>query len=191
MTSIILWLALAQPTELQKNVHKKCLKKQKISKKAIQHEFVLIHWAEKLWQERGDFTPMEYIADLPCHYSGTKLLGTTSWERRTGRDQAEAIKHILKAWNLKAQFVTMWFDTTASYTGKFNSVCILLEALLDHPLLWTTCCHHVHEVILAHVFKCLFGNSCSPQITIFEPLKRKWLSLDFAAVTTQINSSFF
>ena len=85
----------------------------------------------------------------------------------------------------------MCFDTTASNTGKFNGACILLEELLDHPLLWTVCRHHVHEVISAHVSKCLFGNSSSPQITIFELLKRKWPSLDFAADTTHINKSFF
>ena len=85
----------------------------------------------------------------------------------------------------------MCFDTTVSNTGKFNGACILLEALPVHPLLWTACRHHVHEVILAHLFKCLFGNSSSPQITIFELLKRKWPSLDFAADTTHINTSFF
>ena len=94
-----------------------------------------------------------------------KLVGTTSSERVTGRHQAEAIKHILNAWNLKKQSVAMCFDTSASNTGKFNGACIFLEALLDHPLLWTACCHHVHEVILAHVFKCLFGNSSTTQIT--------------------------
>ena len=67
------------------------------------------------------------------------------------------MKHILNAWNLEEQSVAMCFETTASNTGKFNGACILLEALLDHPLLWTTCRHYIHEVILAHIFKCLFG----------------------------------
>ena len=119
------------------------------------------------------------------------MLGPTSLERNTGSDQAEAIKHILNAWNVEEQSVAMCFDTTASNPGKFTGASILLEALLDHPLLWTACRHHVHEVILAHVFKRLFGNSSSPQRTIFELLKRKWPSLDFAADTTHNNTSFF
>ena len=135
--------------------------KAKDFKKAIQHEFVLIHWDEKLLQERGDFAPTVHIAVLSSHRSGTKLQGTTSLERGTGRDQAEAIKHILNAWNLEEQFVAMCFHTTASSAGKFHGACILSEALLEHPLLWTTCRHHVHdhhahEVILAHVFKYLW-----------------------------------
>ena len=159
-------------------------------KKAMQPEFVSIHWDEKLLLERGDFSPKEHIAVLSSRLCGTKLLGSTL-ERGTGRDQAEAIKHILNAWNLEEQSVAMCFDTTASNTGKFNGACILLEALLDHPLLWTACRHHVHGVILALVFKCFFYNSSSPQITIFELLKRKWPSLDFAADATHINTSFF
>ena len=143
------------------------MKKQKKILKATQHEFVSIHWDEKLLQKRSDFTPAEHIAVLSRHRSGTKLLRTTSLKRGTGRDQAEAIKHILNAWNLEEQSVAMCFVPTASNTGKFNGACILLEALLDHPLLRTACRHHVHEVISAHVFKCFFGNSSSPQITIF------------------------
>ena len=108
--------------------------KAKELKQAIQHEFVSIHWDEKLLQERGDFTPMEHIAVLASYRSGTKLLGTTSLERGSGRDQAEAIKHILNAGNLEEQSVVMCFDTTALNTGKRNSTCILLKALLDYPL---------------------------------------------------------
>ena len=63
---------------------------------------------------------MEHIVVLSSHRSGTKLLGTTFLERGTSRDQAEAIKHILNAWNLEEQSVAMCFDTTTSNTGKFN-----------------------------------------------------------------------
>ena len=81
-----------------KNVRTKIFEKAKEDlKKAIQHEFVSIHWDEKLLQEKGDFTPTEHIAVLSSHRSGTKSLGTISLERGTGRDQAEAIKHILNA----------------------------------------------------------------------------------------------
>ena len=58
-------------------------------------------------QEKGDFTPAEHIAVLSSHRSGTKLLGTTSLKRGTGRDQAAAIKNILNAWNLEEQSVAM------------------------------------------------------------------------------------
>ena len=55
------------------------------------------------------FIGIELIAVLSSHRSGTKLLGTTSLERGTGRDQAEAIKHILNAWNLKVNLHSISF----------------------------------------------------------------------------------
>jgi len=175
-----------------KSVRKKTFEKVKTDfKTTTKDEFVSIHWDEKLMKERGDFTPMEHIAVLASHRHGTKLLGTTSVEKGTGKNQAEAIKNILCNWDLEKQCVAMCFDTTASNTGKFNGACILLEALLDHPLLWTACRHHVHEVILSQVFKSLFGKSSSPQITIFEDLKKKWLHLDFAADMSHISNSAF
>jgi len=152
---------------------------------------ISIHWDEKLLKEKGDFSPTEHIAVLSSHRNGTKLLGTTSLEAGTGRNQAEAIKGILNNWNLEQQCIALCFDTTASNTGKFNGACILLEALLDHPLLWTACRHHVHEVILSQVFKSLFGKSCSPQIALFELLKRQWPNLDLAVNTTHITQSSF
>ena len=82
-------------------------------------------------RERGDFTPTEHITVLLSHRSGTKLLGTPL-EQGTGRDQAEAIKHILNAWNLEEQSVAMCFDTTASNTGKFQ----ILENLMIAAFFW-------------------------------------------------------
>ena len=51
----------------------------------------------------------------------------------TGKNQAEAVKSILDDWGLDKQCVSMCFDTTASNTGKFNGVCIILqECLIIH-----------------------------------------------------------
>ena len=52
---------------------------------------------------------------------------------------------------------------------------MLLKALLDHSLLWIACLHHVKciyvlEVILANVFKCIFGSSTGPQIQLLKRL---------------------
>ena len=112
-------------------------------------------------------TAFEHIAVFFTRRNGAKLLETTSTEKRTGKNQAEAIKGILNDWQLDKQCVVMSFDTTASNDRKFNGACIHLEALLNHPLIWTACRHHIHEVILSQVFKSIFGNSSSPQIMFF------------------------
>ena len=63
-------------------------------KKAIKHEFVSIHWDEKLMKERDDFTPREHIAVLYSLRNRTKLLGTATLESETGKNYTEAIKDV-------------------------------------------------------------------------------------------------
>ena len=144
----------------------------KTFKALVKDEFVSIHGDEKLFPDGRDFTAFEHITVLSSHHNGTKLLGTTSPKKETGKNQAEAIKNILHDWELVKQSVATCFDTTASNTGKFHGACIHSEALLNYPLLWTPCCHHMQEVILSHVFKSIFGKSSSSQIMFFEILKK-------------------
>ena len=80
----------------------------------------------------------------------------------------------------------MCFDTTSSNTGKFNGACILLEALLGHPLLWTACRHHVLEVVLSNVAKLIFGVSTGPKIECFDILSHKWTKLDLHKKTSHM-----
>ena len=76
----------------------------------------------------------------------------------------------------------MCFDTTASNTGKFAGACILLEALNGYPLLWTSCRHHMLEIILGDVFKAIFGPTSSPRVDFFDILRFKWSELDLTAI---------
>ena len=151
----------------------KCLIKSKKTKALVKDEFFSIYWDEKLIQEGSEITAFEHIVVVSSHCDGTKLLGTTSLEKGTGKNQAEVIKSVLNDWELDNQWVAMCFDTTILNIGKFNDACIHLEALLNHPLLWTACCHHMHKVSLSQVFKSIFGKSSSPQIMFFEILKKK------------------
>ena len=64
-----------------------------------------------------------------------KLLGITDLDSGTGLNQAKAVKNMLHEWSIEQRCVAMCFDTTASNTGKFAGACILLEALIGHPLL--------------------------------------------------------
>ena len=83
----------------------------------------------------------------------------------------------------------MCFDTTASNTGKFSGACILLEAILGYPLLWTVCRHHVLEleIILSNVAKLVFGPSVGPKIDCFNALSQKWPALDLQKETSHMD----
>lgn len=74
----------------------------------------------------------------------------------TGILQASAIKQMLEDWDIEKSCSAMCFDTTSANTGKFAGACILLEALLGHPLLWTACRHHMYEIVLSKVVKEIF-----------------------------------
>ena len=113
-----------------------------------------------------------------------KLLGTTALDSGTGLNQARAIKdNMLEEWNIKEQCVAMCFDTTASNIGRIAGACILLEAFIGYPLLWTSCRHHMLEGILGDAFKVIFGPTSSPMVNCFGILKSKWPTFNLFSIT--------
>ena len=112
-------------------------------KKDDESEFLTKHRDEKMLKESGDTEQTTHLAVLASHGNQSKLLGTTSVDRGTGLQQAEAIKEMLDDWEITEKYVATCFDATASNTGKFSGACILLEALRDRSLLWIACRRHV------------------------------------------------
>ena len=94
----------------------------------------------------------------------------TRLESETSLNQANAIKNMLDEWDFQELCLGMCFDTTTSNTGKFSGACILLEAILGCPLLWTACRHYVLEIILSNVAKLVFGPSVDPKIDCLNAL---------------------
>ena len=157
-------------------------------KSTIIGEFFTVHWDEKLLKQYGDMKQTSHIAVLSSNGSDSKLLGTTSLDRGTGLQQAQAIKNMLDAWEITELCVAMCFDTTAANTSKFSGACVLLEAFLGRSLLWTACRHHIFEVVLSQVFKDIFGDSASPSVELFQQLKN-WQLIDFTKATSHLDPS--
>ena len=150
----------------------------------LDDHYFTIHWDEKLLKCGKAYTHKEHRAVLASSTNGklVKLLGITDLDSGTGLNQAKAVKNMLDEWSIEQRCVAMCFDTTASNTGKFAGACILLEALIGHPLLWTSCRHHMPEVILEDVFKVIFGPSSSPKVEFFDILKSKWPTLNLSSI---------
>ena len=70
----------------------------------------------------------------------------------TGDQIAVAVVECLEDWNIKDSVKAMWFDTTASNTGRKKGACVAIEAKLNRNLLCFTCRHHVNEIIVSDVF---------------------------------------
>ena len=112
-----------------------------------------------------------------------KSLRTTVLDNGTWLNRTRAIKDMLEEWNIKEQCVAMCFDTTASNAGRFAGACILLEAFIGYPLLWTSCRHHTLEVILGDAFKVIFGPTSTPMVNFLGILKLKWPTLNLSSIT--------
>ena len=132
----------------------------------LDDHYFTIHWDEKLLKCGKACNHKEHLAVLASSTYGklVKLSGITDFDSGTGLNQAKAVKNMLEEWSIEQRCVAMCFDATASNTGKFAGAYILLEALIGHPLLWTSCRHHMLEVILGDVFKVVFGLFSSPEV---------------------------
>jgi len=92
----------------------------------------------------------------------------------TGRDTADAILQQLKSWQCESFVIGMFFDTTASNTGRHSGACQLVQNALNRNLLWLACRHHMHEILLSDVFTLCFGPSSGPEVIFFKRFREKW-----------------
>ena len=114
-------LSKASTLRGRKEVHELQFNKiKKNFKSTIIGEFFTIHWDEKLLKQYGDMERTPHIAVLSSNGSDSKLSGTTSLDRGTDLQQAQAIKIMLDAWEITELCVAMCLDTTAANTGKFS-----------------------------------------------------------------------
>ena len=79
--------------------------------------------------------------------------------------------------------ISMGFDTTSSNTGVHKGACTLLQQMLNRNLLWMACRYHILELVIGSTFKTLFGDTKSPECTLFKDLKKSWDSLDLNSFT--------
>src|SRR6218665_941429 len=75
--------------------------------------------------------------------------------------------------------VGMSFDTTASNSGNKAGACVLLESMLNKPLLNLACRHHIHELIIAKVFETVIDRASScPQIKLLQRFATAWNTIN-------------
>ena len=93
---------------------------------------------------------------------------------------AEKIKKVLVDWGIAEKIIACGFDTTSSNTGVHKGCCVILQTLLAKQILWLACRHHIPELIIGAAFATLFGDTKSPEVTLFKVLKDSWDTLDLA-----------
>ncbi|KAL5248910.1 hypothetical protein ACHWQZ_G017936 [Mnemiopsis leidyi] len=56
------------------------------------------------------------------------------------------------------------------------------EATSWKTTFWLACCHHILELAVGAAFTELFGDTKSPEVTLFKTLKTSWDSLDLSSI---------
>jgi hypothetical protein len=138
-----------------------------------------IHWDGKLLLDLNDRDHVHRLPVLVTGYGIEKLLAVPKLECGTGRQMAQATVNARKDWNIPFDpIVACCFDTTSSNTGIHAGACSVLEQLIEKSLLRTACRHHIHEVVLCHVYKTCFGPALSPEVIIFQRFREYWSKMN-------------
>lgn len=139
---------------------------------------VTVHWDGKLLPA---LTGKHLIDRLPIIVTGKdieQLLGIPELSAGTGVDQASAVHQALEDWGLTDKVQALCCDTTASNTGRLRGACVLLEQLLERDLLYSSCRHHIFEIILKSVFDEKIGPTSGPVILLFKRFQQQWSKID-------------
>ena len=68
------------------------------------------------------------------------------------------------------------FDATI--VGQYSDYYVLLENLLERPLLWFVCRHHIFEILVSDVFAACMGPSSGPDVQFYKHFQSTWLKLN-------------
>ena len=96
----------------------------------------------------------------------------------TGLAQADAIFDKVLEWGVGDNIAALCFDTTSSNTGQLRGSAIRLQHLLQRPLLYFGCRHHIGELLAKGPWYELFKADPSPDNQMFKRLKDIWSEVD-------------
>ncbi|KAG0726095.1 hypothetical protein GWK47_037289 [Chionoecetes opilio] len=125
---------------------------------------------------------MAYLVEIQ------KILAVPKLSEGKAEPVSVVIREVLTEWNLKDRIVVVYFDTTAVNTGGKSGVCLRLEMMLDKPLLYFACRHHVLEILLDMVFSSPFQEqSKGPEVSLFLDFRNMWPQIDQTKYSTAMN----
>ena len=142
----------------------------------------LIHWDGKLMDTLDSSMKSERLPILLSGENGIKLLGVPEIPTKSTEGMGKLISQsslsLLEEWKCKSSVKGMVFDTTSANTGAQTAGCISMQHVLNRPLLWIACRHHVGEVVLSHVWDALkIEASKSPDVSLFTRFKEQFATL--------------
>lgn len=137
---------------------------------------IIVQWDGKQYKENNE--KVERIAVLVVGNGIDRLLGVAKLHRATGKNQAETVEKLIKAYGIEDHIVGMCFDTCAVNTGSDNGTCVLLEKSLNKKLLHFACRHHIFELVLKTAFvEVMSIEEVGPDVPLFKNFKSMWCNI--------------
>ena len=103
------------------------------------------------------------------------LLGVVPTYSGKAADQALVIQNLVEHFELPDQIFAICTDTTATNTGRKEGAVMILTRVLQKPLLWLMCRHHIYEIHMAHAYKAITRQeSQAPGKTLYLNFKKRW-----------------
>jgi len=171
--------------------YRNCEKQTTVEQEFICSTPLLLLWDGKLLPDiTGSKETVDRIVVLVTGAGEEMLLGVPKIGHGTGKHQAEACLTTLDEWGIRQQIRGLVFDTTASNTGLKNGACTFIEHSLDHEMAWVACRHHVMELVLASVFRALFGPTGGPDVALFKRFQTNWPYIDQSTYKTASDGMF-
>ena len=169
-----------------------------------------INFDGKLLPNLEGFNSVNRLAVVLVQKDDNKILCIARTDDSTGKMEAETVKKALDDWDLSSYIIAssyctllqqlldrqlLWLACTLLQQLLDRRLlwlaCTLLQQLLDRQLLWLACRHHILELVIGAAFRSIFGDTKSPEVTLFKTLKTSWNSLDLDSfVLPEIPSSY-
>lgn len=138
----------------------------------------VVHFDGKLFPDDTGTGKHDRLAIIITSGDVDKLLSVPILPDSTGREQAKAVYSELVEWELTEIVKGLCCDTTSSNTGRINGACTNLEQMLERPLLYFMCRHHMYELYLEAAFESKIPHSPGPYIRLFVKFKEIWQDID-------------
>ncbi|KAL4131631.1 hypothetical protein QTP88_008916 [Uroleucon formosanum] len=153
-------------------------------------ESFLVHWDSKILPNLIGTKNVDRLPVIITAPNVEQLLGVPHLSSGTGKEISSAVYDTLKDWSMLEKVQAFVFDTTASNSGRLNGSCVLLEQMLNRPILFLACRHHIFEIILQSVFSYSKLTTMSgPEIPIFKRFKNNWNQIDQTKYSTWVSDN--
>ncbi|KAL4090708.1 hypothetical protein QTP88_025495 [Uroleucon formosanum] len=152
--------------------------------------FAVVHWDSKILPNMIGTENVDRLPVIITAPNVEQLLGVPHLSSGTGKEISSAVYDTLKDWSMLEKVQAFVFDTTASNSGRLNGSCVLLEQMLNRPILFLACRHHIFEIILQSVFSYSKLTTMSgPEIPIFKRFKNNWNQIDQTKYSTWVSDN--